>query len=71
MHDFKDLVTPEIRPQDDFYKYVNNKWLEVTEIPDDKAGISTGILLVDKVLIDLKSIFDKEITKGYEVLTII
>jgi len=26
-----------VRPQDDFYRYVNGKWLDSTEIPPDKA----------------------------------
>lgn len=27
-----------IRPQDDFYRYANGKWLEITEIPADEVG---------------------------------
>jgi predicted metalloendopeptidase len=27
-----------VRPQDDFYRYANGKWLETTEIPDDEVG---------------------------------
>lgn len=27
----------EIRPQDDFYRYVNGKWLETAEIPSDRT----------------------------------
>src|SRR2546426_11864933 len=27
-----------VRPQDDFYRYVNGRWLDQTEIPPDKAG---------------------------------
>lgn len=27
-----------VRPQDDFFDYVNGTWLEETEIPSDKIG---------------------------------
>ena len=27
-----------VRPQDDFYRYANGKWLATTEIPDDEVG---------------------------------
>jgi predicted metalloendopeptidase len=27
-----------VRPQDDFYRYANGKWLETTEIPADEVG---------------------------------
>ena len=26
---------PSVRPQDDFYRYVNGKWLDATDIPAD------------------------------------
>lgn len=31
------LMDKEIRPQDDFYNYVNGTWMKNTEIPDDKT----------------------------------
>ena len=27
-----------VRPQDDFYRYANGKWLDTTEIPADEVG---------------------------------
>ena len=30
------LLNPTVRPQDNFYNYVNGKWMETTKIPDDK-----------------------------------
>jgi len=31
------LMDTEVRPQDDFYNYVNGTWMKNTEIPDDKT----------------------------------
>jgi len=31
------LMDKQIRPQDDFYNYVNGTWMKNTEIPDDKT----------------------------------
>ena len=30
-------VDPSVRPQDDFYRAVNGKWLDTFEMPVDKA----------------------------------
>ena len=30
-------IDPTIRPQDDLFRHVNGKWMDRTEIPDDKA----------------------------------
>jgi putative endopeptidase len=32
-----DNVDPGTRPQDDFYSYVNGRWLRDTQIPEDKS----------------------------------
>ncbi len=32
-----DLMDNSISPKEDFFKHVNGKWLETTEIPDDRA----------------------------------
>ena len=31
-------LSDEIRPQDDLYRYVNERWMARTPIPADKAG---------------------------------
>ncbi|MEJ6625463.1 MAG: M13 family peptidase, partial [Flavobacteriaceae bacterium] len=31
------LMDTEVRPQDNFYNYVNGTWMKNTEIPDDKT----------------------------------
>ncbi len=48
-----------IRPQDDFYAYVNGKWLADTEIPADKARISVFSDLADKSDEDVKAIIEE------------
>jgi putative endopeptidase len=30
-------IDPDVRPQDDFYRWVNGRWLERTEIPSDRS----------------------------------
>jgi len=40
-------VDPAIRPQDDFYGYVNGKWLADTQIPQDKSEASSFSRLDD------------------------
>ena len=36
-----------VRPQDDFYQYVNGKWLATTDIPPDRPAYGTAIQLYD------------------------
>ena len=36
-----------VRPQDDFYKYVNGTWLAKTELPADKASYGAFTQLAD------------------------
>ena len=33
-----DLMDTNVKPSDDFFKYVNGKWLETNEIPDDRSS---------------------------------
>jgi predicted metalloendopeptidase len=44
------FIDKSVRPQDDFYHYVNGKWLERTEIPADKARYGTFDKLRDDAL---------------------
>ncbi|MFT5484088.1 MAG: putative endopeptidase [Halieaceae bacterium] len=37
-----------VRPQDDFFRYVNGIWLDRTEIPGDRASYGTFSLLADQ-----------------------
>ena len=40
-------LDPQVRPQDDFYRYVNGSWLAATEIPADKPEVSVFSKLDD------------------------
>jgi putative endopeptidase len=40
-----DELDPGVRPQDDLFRHVNGKWIERTEIPDDKARYGSFIVL--------------------------
>jgi predicted metalloendopeptidase len=40
-------IDPLVRPQDDFYRYVNGGWLEATQIPADKSEVSVFSRLDD------------------------
>ena len=48
-----------VRPQDDFYRYVNGKWLESTDIPADKSSYGSFVELRDETLSELRSIIEK------------
>jgi predicted metalloendopeptidase len=56
-----------VRPQDDFYKYVNGSWVKNTLIPADRARYGTFIELADKSEAALKSIIEEAAaTKGLQ-----
>jgi putative endopeptidase len=42
-----DNVDRNVRPQDDFYRFVNGTWLAKTEIPADKSTYGAFIVLAD------------------------
>ncbi len=47
-----------VRPQDDFFRYVNGGWLAKTEIPADKASYGAFDMLVDKAQADVRTIVE-------------
>ncbi|MEN2738817.1 M13-type metalloendopeptidase [Microbacterium sp. X-17] len=49
----------EVRPQDDLYLHVNGKWLERTEIPDDKARWGSFHLLAEQAEKDVHAIVEE------------
>lgn len=48
-----------IRPQDDFYQYVNGTWLKETEIPADKSSYGIFHILYDENQIRLREIIEE------------
>ena len=58
-----------VRPQDDFYNYVNGTWLKKTEIPADKSSWGSFYELRENSLNELRTIVDsvsknKAVTPG-------
>jgi putative endopeptidase len=49
-------VDQQVRPQDDFFRFVNGTWLEKTEIPADKSRYSMFSVLSDQAQEQLKVI---------------
>lgn len=52
----KENFDPAVRPQDDFYRHVNGRWLEVTEIPLDRSNYGAFTLLQERAESDLHEI---------------
>ena len=48
-----------VRPQDDFYRFVNGKWLDTTEIPADKGSYGSFVGLRDTVELQLRALMDE------------
>ena len=54
----KRYVDPAVRPQDDFYQYVNGKWLATKQIPADKGSYNAFNELRDTVEEQLRPLVD-------------
>src|SRR6185295_11690992 len=52
-----------VRPQDDFYKYVNGTWLQNTPIPPDKASYGSFTQLYDLSQERLRTIIEESSNK--------
>ncbi|QDE68231.1 M13 family metallopeptidase [Myxococcus xanthus] len=52
----------DVRPQDDFYTFVNGNWLKTTSIPADRARYGTIIELVDKAELAMRAIIEESAT---------
>ena len=51
-------VDASVRAQDDFYRHVNGKWLDTTEIPADKSAYGTGTMVFDRIQENLHGLVD-------------
>jgi putative endopeptidase len=41
-------MDPKVKPGDDFFMYANGGWFAKTEIPADRSGYSTGVIVVER-----------------------
>ncbi|MBW3566553.1 MAG: M13 family metallopeptidase [Proteobacteria bacterium] len=48
-----------VRPQDDFFRYVNGGWIDRTDIPADKSNYGSFNQLADKAEADLRAIIEE------------
>lgn len=51
-------IDKSVRPQDNFYRYVNGAWLSKNEIPSDKTSIGSFSDLNDKADEDVKALIE-------------
>ncbi|MFK3739380.1 M13 family metallopeptidase [Massilia sp. TN1-12] len=52
-------IEPSVRPQDDFYDYLNGKWMKTVEIPADKSSWGSFMELRENTLPQLRGIIEK------------
>ncbi len=60
-------VDNSYRPQDDFYRYVNGKWLKNYQLPADKSRYGSFNALREKSRTDVKNIVDELAKNTYPV----
>lgn len=60
------LMDKSIRPQDDFYNYVNGNWMKSVEIPSDKARWGSFDELRENTDIAVLDILKRSLQKKYE-----
>ena len=53
-----------VQPGDDFFRYVNGRWLDTTEIPADRVTWGTFSILAEKAERDVKAIIDEVSAAG-------
>ncbi len=54
----KEAMDPEVRPQDDLFRYVNGHWLETTEIPADRPRYGSFDVLRERSEEDVRAIIE-------------
>ena len=52
-------IDKSVRPQDNFYRYINGGWMKKNKIPDDKTAIGSFYDLRDKADDDVKAIIEE------------
>jgi predicted metalloendopeptidase len=58
------FIEPSVRPQDDFFEYLNGKWLKTVEIPSDKSSWGSFMELRENTLPQLRGIIENVAKKG-------
>jgi endothelin-converting enzyme/putative endopeptidase len=53
------MMDTSVRPQDDFYNYMNGTWLKTFEIPADKSNYGSFTKVYDKTEKDLLAIIEE------------
>lgn len=48
-----------VRPQDDFFRYVNGPWIDNQEIPDDRLAIGTWLIQYDRTQDQIRAIIER------------
>jgi putative endopeptidase len=51
-------IDTKVRPQDDFYRFVNGKWLQTTQIPADKPSFGSFDIRYEESLDQLRGIIE-------------
>ena len=54
----------DVRPQDDFFRYVNGHWLATTQIPPDRSRWGTFDALRERSLADQRAILESPAPAG-------
>ncbi|WP_373896851.1 M13 family metallopeptidase [uncultured Massilia sp.] len=62
-------IDPSVRVQDDFFKYLNGKWLETAEIPADRSSWGTFIKLREDTTPQLRGIIEADQKAAHKVGT--
>ena len=57
-------VDESVKPGDDFFRYVNGKWLDRTEIPADKSNYGSFTVLADEAERRVRKIIEASAAKG-------
>ncbi|MCH8058851.1 MAG: peptidase M13 [Proteobacteria bacterium] len=54
-----------VKPGDDFFRYMNGKWLDETEIPADKSNYGGFVILADEAQEKVKAIIEESATGDF------
>ena len=60
-----ELMDKSVRPQDDFYNYVNGTWMKTAQIPADKASWGSFNELREKTDLNSLKILDNLLKETY------